>query len=161
MLTEQRKQFVEEYIKLHCKNATQAAINAGYSPKSASSQASDILKNSEVLEYLRERKSRLASELRQEFVFGASEAYQVMLKILKNPNSRDVDRISVAKDFLDRAGFRPQERAEVSNTANNNLLEQMAASAKELEGKKDALRKIQPETTDQHELVADENIAGT
>lgn len=112
MLTEQRKRFVEEYIKLHCKNATQAAINAGYSSKTASSQASTILKDTEVLEYLREQKSRLESDLRQEFVFGASEAYQVMLDILKNPDSRDSDRINIAKDFLDRAGFRPQERSE-------------------------------------------------
>ena len=32
--------------------------------------------------------------------------------ILKNPDSRDSDRINIAKDFLDRAGFRPQERSE-------------------------------------------------
>lgn len=161
MLTEQRKRFVEEYIKLHCKNATQAAINAGYSPKSASTQASDILKNSEVLEYLREQKSRLESDLRQEFVFGASEAYHVMIEILRNPESRDVDRISVAKDFLDRAGFKPQERAELPKATKNNLIEQMAASAKVLGEDKDALREIQPETTDLPDLVADETISGS
>ena len=161
MLTEQRKRFVEEYIKLHCKNATQAAINAGYSSKTAASQASMILKDTEVLEYLREQKSRLESDLRQEFVFGASEAYQVMLEILKNPASRDADRINVAKDFLDRAGFRPQERAEAPRAADNNLLEQMAASAKTLEEGEDALREIQPETANQHELVADEDPPGT
>lgn len=114
MLTEQRKRFIEEYLKLHCKNAGQAAINAGYSPKSAASQASDILKDSEVSAYLKERKSRLESDLRQEFIFGASEAYRTMLEILQNPESRDADKISVAKDFLDRAGFKPQEKMEVS-----------------------------------------------
>ena len=51
-LTEQRKLFVDEYIKLRCKNATKAAINAGYSKKSAQSQASQLLKDSNVLEYL-------------------------------------------------------------------------------------------------------------
>lgn len=45
MLTEQRKLFVDEHLKLRCKNATRAAINAGYSSKSAQSQASQILKD--------------------------------------------------------------------------------------------------------------------
>nr|DAU37961.1 MAG TPA: terminase small subunit [Caudoviricetes sp.] len=114
MLTEQRKRFVEEYLKLHCKNATQAAANAGYSPKTAASQASMILKDSEVQGYLEQQKKQIESELRQEFVFGASEAYRVMLEILQNPESRDIDKISVAKDFLDRAGFKPQEKMEIS-----------------------------------------------
>lgn len=37
--TGQQKLFVDEYLRLRKKNATQAAINAGYSPKSASSRA--------------------------------------------------------------------------------------------------------------------------
>ena len=114
MLTEQRKRFIEEYLKFHCKNATQAAINAGYSPKTAASQASMILKDSEVQGYLEEQKNHIESELRQEFVFGASEAYRVMLEILQNPESRDIDKISVAKDFLDLAGFKPQDKMEIS-----------------------------------------------
>ena len=114
MLTEQRKRFIEEYLKFHCKNATQAAINAGYSPKTAASQASMILKDSEVQGYLEEQKNHIESELRQEFVFGASEAYRVMLEILQNPESRDIDKISVAKDFLDWAGFKPQDKMEIS-----------------------------------------------
>lgn len=58
VLTEQRKLFVDEHLKLRCKNATQAAVNAGYSPKSAQSQASQILKDTEVQKYLEERKKR-------------------------------------------------------------------------------------------------------
>lgn len=114
MLTEQRKRFVEEYLKLHCKNATQAAANAGYSPKTAASQASMILKDPEVQGYLEQQKKQIESELRQEFIFGASEAYRTMLEILQNPEARDADKISVAKDFLDRAGFKPQEKMEIS-----------------------------------------------
>ena len=54
-LTEQRKTFIDEYLKLRCKNATQAAINAGYSKRTAHSQASNIMKDSEVIEYLKTR----------------------------------------------------------------------------------------------------------
>ena len=116
MLTEQRRMFIEEYLKMHCKNATQAAKNAGYSAKTAHSQACDILKDPEVSAYLEERKKQLESELRQEFIFEASEAFKVMNDIMKNKNSKDSDRINVAKDFLDRAGFKPQEKLDIEHS---------------------------------------------
>ena len=119
VLTEQRKLFVDEYIKLRCKNAGQAAINAGYSPKSAQSQASQILKDSEVAEYLNERKDELSKDLRKEFIFDALEARKVMYDIMKNPEAEDKDRIAVAKDFLDRAGFKPTDEVKLSGNINN------------------------------------------
>lgn len=119
MLTEQRKLFVDEYIKLRCKNAGQAAINAGYSSKSAQSQASQILKDSEVVEYLKKRKNEISQELRQEFIFDALEARKVMHNILTDPEAEDKDRIAVAKDFLDRAGFKPTDEVKLSGEVNN------------------------------------------
>ena len=119
MLTEQRKLFVDEYIKLRCKNAGQAAINAGYSPKSAQSQASQILKDTEVSEYLNHRKNEISKELQQEFIFDALEARKVMYQIMSNPEAEDRDRINVAKDFLDRAGFKPTDEVKVSGSVNN------------------------------------------
>lgn len=119
MLTDQRIMFVDEYIKLRCKNAKQAAINAGYSPKSAQSQSSQILKDSEVLEYLKKRKNEISRELQQEFIFDALEARKVMHEILTNPEAENRDRIAVAKDFLDRAGFKPTDEVKVSGEVNN------------------------------------------
>lgn len=119
MLTEQKKQFVEEYLRLRCKNATKAAIAAGYSEKSASAQASQLLKNDEVSEYLEQRKSEIAQELQQEFIFDALEAKEVMYQILKDPEATNKDRITVARDFLDRAGFKPTDEVKVSGNVNN------------------------------------------
>lgn len=129
-LTEQRKLFVDEYIRLRCKNAKQAAINAGYSEKTAQSQSSQILKDSNVLEYLEGKKNDIVSELRQEFVFDALEARKVMHKIMTDNNSEDRDRLSAAKDFLDRAGFKTKDKLEISGlteeqTKLDNLLQQM------------------------------------
>lgn len=120
-LNEQRKLFVNEYIKLRCKNATQAAINAGYSEKTAQSQASQILKDSYVQEYLEQQKSEISKGLQQEFVYDALEARNVMYEILKNPAALDKDKIAVAKDFLDRAGFKPTENVSVSGVVNNPM----------------------------------------
>ena len=113
VLTEQRMQFVEEYLKLRCKNATQAAINAGYSAKSASAQASQILKDTEVSAYLEQRKSEMSRELRQEFIYDALEARKIMYDIMMKEDAADRDKIAVAKDFLDRAGFKPEEHVEI------------------------------------------------
>ena len=114
VLTEQRRQFVEEYLKLRCKHQGQAAINAGYSRKSAQTQACQILKDSEVSEYLKKRKNELRSELQQEFMFDALEARKIMYEIMNSEDASDRDRITAAKDFLDRAGFKPEENVKLS-----------------------------------------------
>ena len=119
MLNDQRMLFVDEYIKLRCSNAKQAAINAGYSPKSAQSQSSQILKDSNVQEYLKQRNSEISQELKQEFIFDALEARSVMYSIMTNPEAADRDKIAVAKDFLDRAGFKPVDEVNVSGNVNN------------------------------------------
>ena len=130
-LTEQRKMFIDEYLKLRCKNATQAAINAGYSKKSASQQASDLLKIPEVSDYLNDQKRLIESELRQEFIFDATEARKVMYKIMTDDSAENKDRLSAAKDFLDRAGFNAVDRMELSGSLENektkldDLLQQM------------------------------------
>lgn len=111
-LTGQQKQFVMEFLKLRKANQTQAAINAGYSPKTAASQASQLLKNPKVLEFLKEEENKLAEDLRQEFIFDALEARKVMYEIM-NDGAKDSDRLAAAKDFLDRAGFKPQEKVKV------------------------------------------------
>ena len=57
-LTDKQKRFCEEYlIDL---NATQAAIRAGYSPKSAEQTASRLLRNVKVQEYIAKRQKELS-----------------------------------------------------------------------------------------------------
>ena len=112
--TRQQKLFIDEYLKLRKSNATQAAINAGYSKKTAQPQSSQLLINPYVLKYLHEREKAITQELQEEFVFDAIEARKVMSDILNNPDARDIDKINIAKDFLDRAGFKPLEKVEHS-----------------------------------------------
>lgn len=116
MLTEQRKRFVEEYVRLRCKNRQQAAINAGYSPKSAAQQACDLLKNPEVQEYLQKQKSALIRRIQEELVLSASDAVSTVYDIMKDADARDADRLKAAFDILDRAGFRPEDKNTGSDT---------------------------------------------
>ena len=119
MLTEQKMQFVEEYLKLKCKNQAKAAIAAGYSEQSAASQACQLLKNPEVAEYLKKRKAEIAQDLRDEFIFDALEAKKAMYNILVDPDADNRDKITIARDFLDRAGFKPGEEVKLSGSINN------------------------------------------
>lgn len=52
--------FVQEYLKTN--NMTQSAITAGYSPKTAYSQASRLLKNNRVQDYILAIRERLDSD---------------------------------------------------------------------------------------------------
>lgn len=113
-MTERQKRFVDEYLILKGRNATQAAINAGYSKKTAYSIASENLKKPEIQEYLSKRKKELEEELRQALFFDALEAREVMEEILKKPEALDKDKLTAARDFLDRAGFGPVQRQEVT-----------------------------------------------
>jgi len=60
-LTEKHKRFCEEYlIDL---NATQAAIRAGYSRKTANEQGAQNLAKLSILEYIQERQKAIADKL--------------------------------------------------------------------------------------------------
>lgn len=60
-LTDKQQRFCEEYlIDL---NATQAAIRAGYSPKTANEQAGRLLVNVSVQQYLSKRKETIVNKL--------------------------------------------------------------------------------------------------
>lgn len=58
-LNDRQTRFVQEYCKDF--NATQAAIRAGYSEKTAGQQAHELLKNVEIAEAVEERKEQLAA----------------------------------------------------------------------------------------------------
>lgn len=115
-MTERQRRFVDEYLILKGRNGTQAAINAGYSKKTAYSIACENLKKHEIQEYLAKRKKELEEELRQALFFDALEAREVMEEILKKPEAQDKDKLTAARDFLDRAGFGPVQRQEVTLT---------------------------------------------
>lgn len=120
--TGQQKLFVDEYLRLRKKNQTQAAINAGYSEKSAQSQSSQLLMNPNVIKYLDMREKAITQELQQEFIFDALEARKVMYKIMTKEDAEDRDKINVAKDFLDRAGFKPTDKIDIEGDIGLNLV---------------------------------------
>ncbi len=73
-LTDKQKRFADEYlIDL---NATQAAIRAGYSAKTANEQGSQLLSITKVQEYIAERKFRLNQQLENKFLISKERVLQ-------------------------------------------------------------------------------------
>jgi phage terminase small subunit len=113
-LTDKQKAFVYEYMK--DRNATQAAIRAGYSPNSAQEQGSRLLSNAMVAEFLAQQEAELKRDLRERFIEEAEMAFETVVKIaqgisppgVKKPSARTV--LDAAKDLLDRAGYKPTDK---------------------------------------------------
>jgi phage terminase small subunit len=99
--------FVTEYIKSG--NATQAAIAAGYSEKTAYSAGPRLLKNVDIQQYLNKTEQNLNMDLRTMFVEDAKEAFETMKNLMRN-SGQDMVRYSAAKDLLDRAGYKAVDR---------------------------------------------------
>ena len=76
-MTDKQKRFCDEYL-IDC-NATQAAIRAGYSDKTAYSQGERLLRNVEVKSYIDERMEERASER----VATADEVIQYLTSVLR------------------------------------------------------------------------------
>ncbi|WP_339245891.1 terminase small subunit [Paenibacillus sp. FSL R10-2796] len=116
--------FVTEYIK-NGNNATQAAIAAGYSEKTASSQGSRLLKSVEVQQFLNKTEQNLNRDLRQMFTEDAVKAYGVLKEIMDDPLAAHKDRLVAARDLLDRAGYKPVEQivADVKTSFEDQLRE--------------------------------------
>lgn len=136
-LNTRQEKFAQEYWKTG--HGTNSAINAGYSKKSAHTQANLLLNNIKVQERIKELESQSRDELQQQFSRDAIEARKIMFNIMKSDDAPEHVRLSAAKDFLDRAGYKPVEHQEVKSEHTINTQETSAEFREILERvKKDA-----------------------
>lgn len=117
-LTEAQQKFADYYIELN--NATQAAIKAGYSEKSAYSQASRLLKNDKVKEYLDHLKAERREFVQNELAKYAKEAVKMLFDLAQNADSENVRAIAL-KDIMDRSGYKPVEKRENANEMSGKI----------------------------------------
>ena len=76
-MNEKQKRFCEEYL-IDC-NATQAAIRAGYSEKTAGSQAFDLLKKPEIQNYIQD----LMEDRRKATIASAEEVLEYLTSVVR------------------------------------------------------------------------------
>lgn len=121
-LTAMQAKFVEAYCSGKYKTTTEIAIAAGYSEKSACSQASQLLKNPKVLKKIEERQAELRDYIQKRFSFIAKLALDVLVQAMLNPETSTKDRTIIARDLLDRAGYKPAEKTELTGALNVGLV---------------------------------------
>lgn len=83
-LNEKQKRFVQELVK--CNNATQAAINAGYSAKSARIQASKLQTNPNILEY----KRKLLASLEKDTIASIQEILEYYTRVMRREEKENI-----------------------------------------------------------------------
>jgi phage terminase small subunit len=101
-LNQRQKLFASEYIKLG--NGTQAAINAGYSERTASSQSERLLRNVEIKRFIQAEVEKMHSEN----IMDAKEALSILSDIARgkrdeevlmmNPLTGEVERVTKKAD---------------------------------------------------------------
>ena len=96
-MNERQKRFVAEYIKDY--NATQAAIRAGYSERTAYSQGNRLLKNIEVKKAIEE----LQNEIRKENIAEAIEVEEFLSLAMKGEIEEEVVVTENIGDYESRA----------------------------------------------------------
>lgn len=112
-LNEQQKTFCEYYVDLN--HATNSAIRAGYSKKTAHVQGSKLLKIPKIKAYLAELREERKVYMYNRFASNAKTALDTMEAIIQDPDSDSELQFKVAKDFLDRAGFKATDKQEVDH----------------------------------------------
>lgn len=119
-LNDRQRKFVLAYIDSGV--GYKSAIDAGYSEKGASQQASELLANPKIKAAMKEKQDEIDEWLRGQFKNAAKDAFKVLKMITNDPDANNRDKISAAKDLLDRAGHKPTERQEIAGKDGGDLI---------------------------------------
>ena len=147
-LNPRQEKFVAEYLKTL--NMTQSAIKAGYSPHTASEQASRLLKNKKVAKYIDEQCKRIIDE----GVLSANE----LLHILSN--AAVGDESEVREVVVKRGEFQRNPDTDRMNLVYNEHVEMVEVPIKPSDRlrARDMLGKYHKLFTDKQELAMDTPI---
>lgn len=118
-LTGKQKNFAKNIVS--GMNYTQAAINAGYSEKTAYSTGSENMRKPQILDYIDELQKEREELLRRRFMNEANLAFSEMLRVLYNEDTPPHVKKDTAKIIIDYAGFKPIEKQEVEMTADVDI----------------------------------------
>lgn len=96
-MNKRQKRFADEYL-VDC-NATQAAIRAGYSEKTAYSQGQRMLKNVEVQSYIDEQLQKIHNEN----IADATEVMMYLTSVLRGKSKSEIVVVENIGDFMSEA----------------------------------------------------------
>lgn len=118
-MTERQERFCQEYSKLG--NATQSAINAGYSEKTAYSAGQRLLKDVEIKNRIRE----LAGEIKNQNIADAREMQEVLTSILRGESDEEVIVVEGCGDGISEAVTKKKKPSQSDKIKAMQLLARM------------------------------------
>lgn len=142
-LTAKQRLFCDEYIKSG--NAKDAALKAGYSPKTAYSIGNENLNKPELKSYIEEQMKKLESKK----IAGAREVLEYLSSVMRGEQTESVatakgvyddvsvsakDRISAAKEILKRYPVDPLGKAQLRRANADARVAEAKAKAMEDNG---------------------------
>lgn len=106
----------ERFIELYNGNATQAALAAGYSPKTAYRTGADLLKNPQIVSAIKAKQTSVYAPL-----IANREKRQIFwTQMMENPRTKDTDRLRASEllaksegDFIERREVEVSGRIDV------------------------------------------------
>ena len=128
-LRQKQKAFCENYVS--CGNATQAAIDAGYSTKTAKVIGAENLTKPYISDYIK----KLQSKIEDSKIMSAKERQQTLTDIARNVEERSENRIK-AIDTLNKMSGEYINKVEVSGITQeknklSSIIEQMRGDTDE------------------------------
>ena len=120
-LTPKQKKFADEYIITG--NATQSAIEAGYSKKYANTNASKLLQNTTIKEYIAERFKQIESHK----IATADEVLQVLTSIIRLEFTEEQQTINPLTGKVETLENKPTTKDVIS--ASKELLKRYPTNA--------------------------------
>ena len=101
-LTEKQQKFIDEYMKTG--NAKKSALIAGYSENTADKATVDILRSIPVKAEIKLRLGMLREKYVHQLNIMGQRAVKAELDVLKDEGAKTRDKLSAARDVLDRIG---------------------------------------------------------
>lgn len=118
-MTERQERFCQEYSKLG--NATQSAINAGYSEKTAYSCGQRLLKDAEIQQRIRE----LQGEIKNQNIIDARKMQEVLTSIILQESEEEVIVTELIGDGCSEAVKKKKKPSQSDRIKAINLLAKM------------------------------------
>ena len=132
--------FVAAYAR--CGNATQAAVEAGYSKRSAGQQGSALMKKPEISARCSEARAAFLAEAeddkqrqRKLLVAAADDAITALHRVVQGEVGRGaVAMVSAATAILDRAGHKPVDESKIDHSSKDGSMTPKAPTQIVIEG---------------------------
>ena len=123
-MTERQRRFADAYCETA--NATQAAVAAGYSQRTAAQQGARMLKNVEIKKYIHDQLEAVASER----ILSVTRARAALSDIALSPSAKDSVRVRALATLIKAAGtVTPPPPTEQSETPAEDVAEENAVEA--------------------------------